>query len=129
MVPKSIAKKKTKEIRKRELLNSLQENDDVEEQALNKTANTVSISQEAILIINRYEDIIKTQNKKAIEFIGKQGQLLKNFKDTFLIMFLKADHQYILKFHFLSSSTNIFCLKNLPYNQVISEIILRLSYR
>ena len=129
MVPKSIAKKKTKEIRKRELLNSLQENDDVEEQALNKTANTVSISQEAILIINRYEDIIKTQNKKAIEFIGKQGQLLKNFKDTFLIMFVKADHQYILKFHFLSSSTNIFCLKNLPYNQVISEIILRLSYR
>ena len=55
MVSKSIAKKKTNEIRKRELLNSLQENDGVEEQALNKTANTVSISQEAII-----KDIIKT---------------------------------------------------------------------
>ena len=71
MVSKSITKKKTNEIIKRELLNSLQDNDDIEEQGLNETANL----QEALRIINRYDDIIKTQNKKAIEYIGKQGEL------------------------------------------------------
>ena len=39
MVSKSITKKKTNEAIKRELLNSLQENADVEEQGLNETAN------------------------------------------------------------------------------------------
>ena len=58
MVSKSITKKKTNETVKRELLNSLQENDDVEEQGLNKTAKNVKNSQEAIIIIRRYEDII-----------------------------------------------------------------------
>ena len=65
MVPKRIAKKKTNESIKRELLNSSQENDDVEEQGLIEAANNVNNSQEAIQIINRYEDIIKTQNKKS----------------------------------------------------------------
>ena len=72
MVSESITKKKTNENIKQELLNSLQENDDVEEQGLQETTNNVNNSQEAILIINRYEDIIKTQNKKAIGYIGKQ---------------------------------------------------------
>ena len=63
------------------MLNSLQENDDVEKQGLNKTANNVINSQDAKLIIRRYEDINKIQNKKAIGYIGKQGQLLKKFKD------------------------------------------------
>ena len=67
---------------KRELLNSLQESHDVEEQELNKTANNVDSSQEVMLIIRRYEDIIKTQNRKAIGYIGKQRQLFKKFKDT-----------------------------------------------
>ena len=82
MVSKSITKKKTNETVKRELLNSLQENDDVEEQGLNETAKNVKNSQEAIIIIRRYEDIIKTHSKKAIGYIGKQGKLSKKFKDT-----------------------------------------------
>ena len=64
------------------MLNLLQENDNVEEQRLNETANNVNNSQEAILMICHYEDIIKTQNKKAIGYIGKQVQLLKKFKET-----------------------------------------------
>ena len=63
MVSKSISKKKTNEIIKRELLNSLQENYDVEEQGLHETAKNVNNSQEAIRLINCYEDTIKTQNK------------------------------------------------------------------
>ena len=49
MVSKSAAKKKTNETLKLELLNLLQENDDVEEERLNKTANNINNSQEAIL--------------------------------------------------------------------------------
>ena len=79
MVSKSITKN---EIVKRELLNSIQENDDVKEQGLNETVSSFNNSQEAVLIIHHYEDIIKTQNKKAIGYIGKQGKLFKKFKDT-----------------------------------------------
>ena len=57
-------------------MNSLKENDDVEEQRLNETANNINNSQEAIVLIRRYEEIIKTQNKKAIGYTAKQGELL-----------------------------------------------------
>ena len=73
------------------------ENDDVEEQGLNETVNYVNKSQEAIFIIHRYEDIIKTPNKKAIGYFDKQGELLSS-----KIMLVKADQQCILKFHFIS---------------------------
>ena len=53
MVLKSITRKKANEIINRELLNSLQENDHVEEQELNETANNVNISQETMHLINR----------------------------------------------------------------------------
>ena len=65
MVLISITKRKTKETVKQELLNSLKENDNVEEQELNETANNVNISQEAILII-RHSDTTKTLLKHKI---------------------------------------------------------------
>ena len=46
MVWKSVTKKKTDEAIKQKLLNSLQENNDVQEQELNKTANSANNSQE-----------------------------------------------------------------------------------
>ena len=58
----------------------MQKNDDIGKQGLNETANNVNNFQEAIPIINCCQDIINTQNKKSIEYIGKQGQLLKIFK-------------------------------------------------
>ena len=90
-------RRKQSKQRKRELFDSLQENDDVEEQGLNETVNYVNKSQEAIFIIHRYEDIIKTPNKKAIGYFDKQGELLSS-----KIMLVKADQQCILKFHFKS---------------------------
>ena len=104
MVSKSINKNKTNETVKRELLNLLQKCDNVEEQELNQTASNVSNSQEAIVIICRYEGIIKTQNKKPIGYIAKQGNFQKSLKilKTFLIMSAKADQRYILQFHFIS---------------------------
>ena len=59
MVSKSINKKKSNETIKRELLNLLQENDNIEEQELNETVKNAYNSQEVIVMICRYEDIIK----------------------------------------------------------------------
>lgn len=56
---------------------------------LNETANNVSNSLEATVIIRRYEDIItKTKNKKAIGYIGKQEEDQKSSRTlkTFLII-------------------------------------------
>ena len=36
---------------------------------------------EAIDIIKYYEEIIKTRNKKTIQYEAMQGQMLKKFKD------------------------------------------------
>lgn len=79
----------------------MQEND-VEEQGFNYTANNVNKSQEATLIIHRYKDIIKTQNKKGIGNVGKEGQRLKKIKDTqhFFHDVRKGDQHFTLKFHF-----------------------------
>ena len=52
------------------MLNSLKDNDDAEEQVLNETVNNVNNSQETTVVIRCYREIIKTQNKKAIRYIG-----------------------------------------------------------
>ena len=64
MVSKWQTNKKTNESIKQELLDSLKEND-VEKQGLNETANIVNSSQKAIVITSRFEEIMKTQKKKA----------------------------------------------------------------
>ena len=63
---KTKTKKEGNESIKKVPLNLLKENDDV-----NITVNSVHNSQETIVIIRCYEDIIKTQNKKAIAYITK----------------------------------------------------------
>ena len=66
MVSKNKTKKKTNESIKRKLLNLQKDNDYVEEQRLKKAANNINDSQEIIVIIQCFEEIIKTQNKKPI---------------------------------------------------------------
>ena len=101
---KIIAKKTSNKRIKQELLNSLQENDDVEEQGVNETANSVNNSQEAIIIICHDEDITKTQNKKQEGILVTRENFLKSSKilKTFFIMSVQADQRFILKFNFLS---------------------------
>ena len=106
MVSRSRNKKKTNESVKRELLNLLQDIDDVEEQELNETANNVNYSQQIIVIICRYLDIIKTQSKNAIGHIGKKGEILKKFKDTEIL-------KTILKLlRLFAKKTQFFCIDN-----------------
>ena len=57
------------------MLNSLRENDEDWETEIN-TAN-ITESLETIELISRYEEIIKTQHKKVIGCICKQGEILK----------------------------------------------------
>ena len=40
-------------------------------------------TQEAILIIHCHKDIIKTQNRKTIVYIGKQGQKFEDAQNSF----------------------------------------------
>ena len=92
---------------KRELLNSLQMNDHVEEQGLNVTSNNVENLQEAMLIIRCYEGNIKSQNK---HFFDNVDQIRSSI--YFKILFYK----------FLKKYTCYQACK-----QVIIKIILRLS--
>ena len=73
------------------MLNSLRENDEDWETEIN-TAN-ITESLETIELISRYEEIIKTQHKKVIGCICKQGEILKKLKKRkiYLIMQDKVD--------------------------------------
>ena len=65
--------KKTKETAKKELLDYLKENDDLEEPDIDATADAITDPIDAVIIIKRYEEIIKIQNKRVIGYVEKQG--------------------------------------------------------
>ena len=71
MLAKVITRKIVQQIAKEELLSSLREYDAVEEPEVN-IANVID-PREAIIIINCYEEIIKTENKKTIGYVAKTG--------------------------------------------------------
>ena len=37
---------------------------------------------DAISLVKKYEDLLKSSNKKVIDIVAKQGELLKRFKDS-----------------------------------------------
>ena len=99
MVAKTTRKNKTKKRLKKELLDSLKEINDLEERGLDTTADAITDPLETVRIIHCSEEIIKTQNKSVIGYVGKQGQLLKKFRKTeqFLENVGKASPQFILR--------------------------------
>ena len=72
MAAKTFVKKNTNENVKEELLNSLREAE----------INTANNSTEAIEVMNHYEEIIKTQHKRGIQYIYEQGEMVNMFKET-----------------------------------------------
>ena len=95
---------------KQDVLNLLKENDDVEGQGLTETANNVNNSQEAIVIIPCYEEIIRKNPKKAIVDIGKEGELFKKFTDNVgqsksMIYFKISLYKFLKKYPLLETST------------------------
>ena len=69
-----------------------------------------------MLIIHRCEDIIKTQNKKAMGYIGKQEELFKKFKDTKNF------------FHNVGQSRSTIYFKISPYKFLKKYPLLQTSY-
>ena len=79
MVAKTISKKKKHETVNNELMTSMRENDAEQDPGLN-IANVIDTG-EAIIIISCYEELIKTQNKRVIRYVAKQGHIMKKFRD------------------------------------------------
>ena len=77
--------KKTKRLSKEEiktkLLDSMTIDEIVEFDDLNKEAEEVQDPEKAVIIIERYENIIKTKRKGIINVAYHQGQVFKRFKE------------------------------------------------
>ena len=75
------AKSLSKEEIKTKLLDSINIDEVLECEDLNKEAEEVQDLERAAKIIKRYEDIIKTKNKGIINVVYHQGQVFKRFKE------------------------------------------------
>ena len=75
------AKSLSKEEIKTKLLDSINIDEVLECEDLNKEAEEVQDLERAAKIIKRYEDIIKTKNKRIINEAYHQGQVFKRFKE------------------------------------------------
>ena len=80
---RKVKKNKTPEIFKQELLASTAEHSDVEEDylELNEKVRNAKEPKDGIALDKKYEDLLKGANKKIINIVGKQGELLKHFRD------------------------------------------------
>ena len=75
------AKRLSKEEIKKKLLDSMTIGEIVEFDDLNKEAEEVQDPEKAVIIIERYENIIKTKRKGIINVAYHQGQVFKRFKE------------------------------------------------
>ena len=71
----------SKEEIKTKLLDSMTIDEIVEFDDLNKEAEEVQDPEKAVIIIERYENIIKTKRKGIINVAYHQGQVFKRFKE------------------------------------------------
>ena len=68
---------------KKELLTSLVEHSDGEEDylELNEEVRNAKEKRDGIALVKKYENVLKGTNKKIINIVGKQGEILKRFRD------------------------------------------------
>ena len=73
----------TNEMIKKELLTSLVEHSDGEEDylELNEEVRNAKEKRDGIALVKKYENVLKGTNKKIINIVGKQGEILKRFRD------------------------------------------------
>ena len=74
-------RKKTPEMIKKELQESILEVSEEENANLNEEVKDVKSLNEGISLVQKYENVLKGANKKMINIVGKQGELLKRFKE------------------------------------------------
>ena len=82
-VTRKMKKKKTLETAKKELLASILEGLE-EEDYLNICENVKNAKdlKDAISLVKKHEDLLKSSNKRIIDIVAKQGELLKRFNDS-----------------------------------------------
>ena len=73
--------KKTVQIVKEELLDSIIEREDQDDLDMGEVVKNTNVAQEAITLINRYEGTLKSKNIRIINIVGNQEFLLKRFKE------------------------------------------------
>ena len=76
-------KQKTPELIKKELLASILEVFNEEEGYLqiNEEVKNAKELKDGMALVKKYEDLLKGANTKIINIVGKQGELLKRFKE------------------------------------------------
>ena len=76
-------KQKTPELIKKELLASILQVFNEEEGYLqiNEEVKNAKELKDGMALVKKYEDLLKGANKKIINIVGKQGELLKRFKE------------------------------------------------
>ena len=72
--------KKTPEMIKKELQSSILEVVEEEHLNLNEEVKNAKKVKDGISLVKKYEIFLKRANKKIINIVGKQGELLKRFK-------------------------------------------------
>ena len=85
---------------KKELLNSLKENNNLEETDFDATTEAITDPKEAVRIMQRYEEIIKTQNRRVIGYVGGQVSCYKSSEKqkSFLKMWDNISLNFIVKY-------------------------------
>ena len=78
--PKKTRRLNKEEIKK-QLIDSIVNNDIIETQELNEKADKVEKPEDAAAVIKQYEDIIRTKKKNIISIAYHQGKVFKRFKD------------------------------------------------
>ena len=66
---------------KKQLIESMVNNDIIETDELNEKAEEVQKREDAAAVIKQYENIIRTKKKGIISIVYHQGKVFKNFKD------------------------------------------------
>ena len=81
-------------------MNSLKENNNLEETDLDATTEAITDPKEAVRIIKSYEEIIKTQNTRVIGYVGEQGSCFKSSEKQkiFLKIWDNISLNFILKY-------------------------------
>ena len=79
-VARKTNEKKTPEMIKKELQSSILEVVEEEHLNLNEEVKNAKKVKDGISLVKKYENFLKRANKKIINIVGKQGELLKRFK-------------------------------------------------
>ena len=82
-IARRMNKQKTPELIKKELFASILEVFNEEEGYLqiNEEVKNAKELKDGMALVKKYEDLLKGANKKIINIVGKQGELLKRFKE------------------------------------------------